>query len=385
LSRSILHAALYATSPLAIAASAMLLACGSVQATDTTPPVETDDGLSYWPSADWRRARPQDVDLDPARITTLISRLRANQPAGIHSLVLVRHGYLVTEEYFNGSSATVVHTMQSVSKSVTSLLVGIAAERNALPVTRAVVEFFPEYANLQHLDGRKRALTAQHLLEMRTGMDFWENPYPGSPLQQLNDSRDDWVRFVLDRPMLAAPGTTWAYNSGGVIALAGVLRAVTGERPDAFARRVLFDPIGVRSPRWYTSPFDALPHTGGGLNLTAVDLARVGYLVLRNGRWGDEQIVSADWLRESLRPITRSTAGWGGRAFDYGRLWWMTALDGSGATEDPQRVVWTAAGSGGQFLFVIPRHDLVVAVTASAADFASPVRFLFDDIIAGVQ
>jgi CubicO group peptidase (beta-lactamase class C family) len=225
----------------------------------------------------------------------------------------------------------------------------------------------------------------EHLLQMRTGMDFWENPYPGSPLQQLNDSAGDWVRFVLDRPMLADPGTTWSYNSGGVIALAGVLRTATGQRPDAFARDVLFGPIGVRNERWYTSPFDGLPHTGGGLNLTATDLARIGYLVLRNGRWTDRQIISEAWLRAALRPITRATAHWANRSFDYGRLWWMTALDGSGSTDDRERVVWTAAGARGQWLFVIPRHDLVVAVTSDTNDFAAPVQFLFDDIIAAVQ
>ena len=358
----------------------------AVGCTETvSPPVEIDDGLTYWPAAEWRRAQPQDVGLQRARIDQLLARLGSNQPAGIHGLVIVRHGYLVTDAYFNGSSATAVHTMQSVSKSVTSLLVGIAVDRGRLSIDQTAVGFFPGYTDLQNLDNRKRALTVEHLLQMRTGMDFWENPYPGSPLQQLNESRGDWVRFVLDRPMLAEPGTSWAYNSGGVIALAGILRAATGQRPDLFAREVLFEPIGIRSERWYQSPFDALPHTGGGLNLTTADLARVGYLVLRNGKWGERQIVSEQWLRESLRPITRGRSVWGNRSFDYGRLWWLTSVDGSTATDQRERVVWTASGNGGQFLYVIPRYDLVVAVTADAADFAAPVRILFEDILPAIR
>jgi CubicO group peptidase (beta-lactamase class C family) len=365
-------------------ACALPLGCGPGDG-PYEPPVTTDDGRSYWPAAEWRRARPQDVGLDALRIDRLVARIRENRPGGIHGLVIVRRGYLVTDEYFNGSSASTVHTMQSVSKSVTSMLVGIAADQQKLRIDQSVIGFFPEYRELQNLDARKRALTVDHLLQMRTGMDFWENPYPGSPLQQLNESTGDWVRMVLDRPMLADPGSSWSYNSGGVIALAGILRAAVGQRPDAFARDVLFGPIGVRGERWYTSPYDGLPHTGGGLNLTATDLARVGYLVLRNGRWGERQIISGEWLRESLRPITRGRAGWANRSFDYGRLWWMTSLDGSAATDDRERVVWTASGARGQWLFVIPRHDLVVAVTSDTNDFASPVQFLFDDILAAVQ
>ena len=360
----------------------LLHACGGTEVTD---PNATDDGLSYWPTDEWRRARPQDVGLDGARLDGLITRIRDNRPAGIHGLVIVRRGYLVIDEYFNGSSAGAVHTMQSVSKSVTALLTGIAVDRGTLTINLPVIGFFPEYSDLQHLDARKRALTVEHLLQMRTGMDFWENPYPGSPLQQLNDSRGDWVRFVLDRPMLADPGTTWAYNSGGVIALAGVLRAAVGEPTDSCARSALFEPIGIQRERWYTSPYDGLPHTGGGLFLTATDLARVGYLVLRNGNWAGRQIVSENWLRESLRPITRARSTWANRSFDYGRLWWLTSVDGSGATDQRDHVVWTASGARGQWLFVIPRHDLVVAVTSDTNDFAAPVQFLFDEILAAVR
>jgi CubicO group peptidase (beta-lactamase class C family) len=107
--------------------------------------------------------------------------------------------------------------------------------------------------------------------------------------------------------------------------------------------------------------------------------------VLRNGKWGEQQVVSEQWLRESLLPITRARSVWANRSFDYGRLWWLTSVDGSTATDTRERVVWAASGNGGQFLFVIPRYDLVVAVTANAADFAAPVRFLFEDILPAVR
>jgi CubicO group peptidase (beta-lactamase class C family) len=217
---------------------------------------------------------------------------------------------------------------------------------------------------------------------MRSGLDFHESPYPGSPLQQLNDSRDDWVRFVLDRPMNDAPDGHWQYNSGGVIVLAGVLRAATGSAPDVFAREHLFGPIGVRGERWVRSPFDGLPHTGGGLALRALDLARVGYLVLRRGRWGDRQVVPETWLDASMRPITTRTAGWAGRTFDYGYLWRLQPLEGASSGGG---TIFTGAGANGQWLFVVPAHDLVVVVTAATPDFARPVDFLHTAIIRAVR
>jgi len=160
----------------------------------------------------------------------------------------VRQGWLVVDEYFNGGSEAQLHTLQSVTKSVTSLLVGIAVSRGAIPsVDRPVISFFPEYTNLENLNERKRAMTLRDLLTMWTGLDWSENPYRGSPLEQLNNSRGDWLRLFLDWPTRDAPGTRFEYNSGGVITLGGVLFNTTGLPADAFARQYLFDPIGVGS------------------------------------------------------------------------------------------------------------------------------------------
>jgi CubicO group peptidase (beta-lactamase class C family) len=179
-------------------------------------------------------------------------------------------------------------------------------------------------------------------------------------LQQLNDSRDDWVKFVLDRPMTGEPGTTWAYNSGSPIVMCGAMQRVLGESIDGFARRELFGPIGAVGEWWYQSPYDGLPHCGGGLNLRAQDLARVGYLVLRKGRWGDKQVVPASWIAASTSAYTTdvffTTYG-----SDYGYYWWLFPSRPGAADDD----IIAASGSGGQWLFVVPKLDLVVAIVAS--------------------
>jgi CubicO group peptidase (beta-lactamase class C family) len=344
------------------------------------------DGAGYWPGTTWRRASPAQVQVDPVRIGELVRRLRSNGIPGIHSLLVVRQGYLITEEYFNGSSATALHTLQSVTKSVTSLLVGIAVGQGTLTgVDRAVLDYFPEYTDLQHLDARKRTMTLRDILTIRTGLDWSEDPYEGSPLQQLNATRSEWIRFFLDWPMREPPGTRFEYNSGGVIVLGGVIYKTTGLVADEFARQNLFDPLGIGPAVWYTGGPHGLPHMGGGLNLRATDMARLGYLVLRDGRWGDRQVVPAGWLDASLAPAVQRPRNFAGHPVDYGYLWWLLPLDGSGPTGAPDATIYTAAGAQGQWIFVIPRHDLVVVVTGNTPEFDRPVRFLYEDILPALQ
>ena len=324
-----------------------------------SPAALADSGATYVPGAQWRTASPATVGFDPARVSTLISGISSGRFGAIDGVVVVRYGYVVVEKY-NGWSPTAAHTLQSVTKSVTSLLFGIAAQNGGLDLDRPVLDVFDEYANVSNADSRKRALTLRHLLSMRTSMDFWEQPYPGSPLDQLNRSSGDWVKFVLDRPMTGEPGTEWAYNSGAPIVICGVLRKTTGESVTDFARRTLFGPIGITNESWVRSPFDGLPHCGGGLYLKPTDLARIGYLVLRRGRWGSQQIVPESWITASTTPYSRDVF-FGAYGSDYGYFWWLFPSTPGAADDD----VITASGSGGQWLFVVPKLDLVVAVAAS--------------------
>jgi CubicO group peptidase (beta-lactamase class C family) len=362
----------------AIACLLLVAACGSTASAPVDQTTQLPrDGASYFPPTTWRTAEPQQVGMDGVRISSLVRRLETNEIRGLHALVIVRHGYLVAERYFNGSISERVHTVQSVTKSVTSLVTGIAVDDGALKTDGRIFDVLPRYADLAANDDRKSRVTIGSLLEMRSGINFYESPYPGSPLQRLNDSRDDWVRIALAEPMNAAPGERFQYNSGGVIALAGAVQQATKTSFVDFARTRLFAPIGITTEQWIRSPFDGLPHTGGGLNLRALDLARIGYLVLRDGIWGTKRIVSSAWIRESMRARTVRAAGFGGQPTDYGYLWWLMSIDG-----DP---IYVASGNFNNWLFVVPKHDLVVAVIGQNNDsFASPVVFLFSDILPSI-
>jgi CubicO group peptidase (beta-lactamase class C family) len=333
------------------------------------------DGGTYWPSSEWRRAEPAQVGMDPTRLSALVERLESNAIPGLHSLVIVRHGYVAVEEYFNGSSASVVHTMQSVSKSVTSLLTGIAVDDGKLTTASRVFDLLPAYDTLIRGDERKRGITIGHLLQMRSGINFHEQPYEGSPLQRLNTSAGDWVVHALGEPMNSTPGDLWQYNSGGVIALAKAVQAATGTNFRTHARERLFGPLGITTQSWTVSRFDSLPHTGGGLNLRAADLARIGYLVLRNGVWNGARVVSHSWLGESTRAHTTGTWALGGYGTSYGYLWWLMPV----GTD----TMIVASGNMNQWLFVLPSQDLVVAVTGGSNQASVP-DFVYRDILPAI-
>jgi CubicO group peptidase (beta-lactamase class C family) len=330
-------------------------------------------------SAEWPAASPETEYIDRTRIGELALRIRRGDYGRIASVLIARHGRLAVEEYFNGASADQPHTMQSVTKSVVSLLVGLAVGSGRLSTADQVTTFFPSYSPLANLDPRKSAMTVRDLLTMRTGFDWSENPYAGSPLQRLNDCRCDWLRFILDWPMREAPGTRWEYVSGGTILLGGIVGAATGSRLDQFASTQLFMPIGASGMSWVQGLPDGLPHGGGGLYLRSRDMAKLGQLVLDQGRWQGRPVVDGGWIAESTQRTARNLRVWGGHPFDYGYLWWLTSDGGSD--------IVTASGALGQWIFVSARHQLVVVSTADNTDGRdwAAVDFLFSHILPAVS
>ncbi len=370
-------------------ALACLSACGG-QRVDTAPdpPAATatlpPDAVTYFPNATWRTASPEQVGLPGSALARVEQRVASGTWRGLSSFLVVRRGYLVTERYFGGSSRDHVHTMQSVSKSVTSLVTGIASDKGALDIEAPVLSILPRYEDASS-DPRLARVTLRHLLEMRSGINFYENPYPGSPLETLNTSRGDWVRIALEQPFNADPGARWQYNSGGVIALGAAVASAAGEPFHLYARDRLFAPLGISGERWVASSYDGTVHTGGGLNLRAIDLAKIGYLVLKQGLWNDQQVVSSAWLARSTAPVTTRASQFGGVPVDYGYLWWMAAIDPALPTAELGNRVLIAAGNMNQFLFVAPSLDLVVVNTgATNESFGVTVDFVLRELIPAI-
>lgn len=298
----------------------------------------------------------------------LTQRVRDGEFGEIHSFLVYRGGELLAEEYFHGYDANRLHEIQSVTKSVTSLLVGIAIDQGKIRgIDQKFLDFFPDRP-IANRDARKEAITLKDVLTMSSGLDWDEHDAPyGSPQNTFTTmyGRPDWIQYVLDRPMAHNPGEVFRYNSGAAISLSAVLTHATGMKTQDFARKALFDPLGVEA-EWKTSTPEGLAHTGGGLNLTPRGLAKIGLLVLAGGQWQGRQIVSESWIRQATTRHLRNVRPDNPIPLDYGYLWWFLSLDAPGRR--PAGDLLFGWGADGQFLFILPQLNAVVVTTAGNAD-----------------
>jgi hypothetical protein len=276
--------------------------------------------------------------------------------------------------YYHGTDE---HTMQSVSKTVTSAIIGIAIQRGDFkaPLTTPVLHYFDE-TKVKNVDERKRRMTLRDLLTMTSGLDWNEDlPYddPANP-SDLMEAADDWVQFVIDRPMKDEPGAVFAYSSGATELLAHIFKRETGIDIERYAHRNLFEPLGIKDYFWKRTPLGVVD-TEGGLYLRTEDLAKIGLLYLHGGRWNGRPLMTADWVKESMTP--RIDAGEG---FQYGYQWWLLPHG------TPSRLAWAARGMGGQRLVIFPEDRLIVVSTAWHILNESSIEFdVVRRLLPGVQ
>lgn len=323
-------------------------------------------------SGDLPRATPAEAGLDASLLTSLANDIRAGRFSNIHSLLVVRHGKLAFEAYFTGDDerrgtaagrvrfdASRLHDVRSVTKSVTSLLVGIAHDRGMLSLEAPVLDYFPDYADLQTPE--RRRIRLRDLLSMTPGFEWDEDRFPyGDPRnsETAMDAAADRVRFVLERPIAAAPGATFTYNGGTTLVLAEILRRVTTRPLDQYAWRELFEPLGIRRLEWLRYA-DGTPIAASGLRLRPRDMAALGQLVLQDGAWRGRQLVPSEWIRQSTSPqvrISRRPLGFQ----RYGFQWWL----GTGRVSERDLPFVSAVGYGGQRIMILRSLDLVLVLTA---------------------
>jgi hypothetical protein len=271
-----------------------------------------------------------------------------------------------------------IHTLQSVTKSVTSALIGVAIQRKEIRgVDAPLLSLLAGYDG-SRVDPRLRRATLADLLTMRTGIEWHEQDRPLDSTNttiQLEASRD-WVQFTLSQPMDAEPGTKWVYNSGTSHMMSAILRNATGMTADKYAEAHLFGPLGIRDYHWKREP-RGLPDTEGGLYLDAEQLAKIGYLYLNDGVWDGKRLLPEGWVKASTaRHVDRANAA----GYGYGYQWWR--LDRRN-TE-----IWAALGFGGQFLLVLPAQRIVAVINSWSVwgdGRAMPVAALADVLIDAVR
>jgi CubicO group peptidase (beta-lactamase class C family) len=339
------------------------------------------EAQAAWPTQEWERSTPEEEGIKPNHLIQIIKEKKENNKYEyLHSIIIIKNGYLVFEEYFNGFSAEKSNLIQSVTKSFTSALIGMAIEQEHIEgVDERILDFFPELVDINNIDDRKRSMTLEDILTMRTGTDY-EEGYDESPHNQLNRLKTGWDTFYLNRPMIRDPGLGFQYDSGGVILLSAMLKNRSGMHVDAYAKKYLFPPLGIKQVLWMTND-EGHPHTGGGLFLRPLDMAKFGLLYLKGGMWEGQQLIPANWVKASFSKHHSFGSPGSRKITDYGYLWWIMEGDPDG---EENLSIYAARGYGGQYIFIIPEHDMIVVTTSNwinPSGGGDPVDILYNEIL----
>jgi CubicO group peptidase (beta-lactamase class C family) len=320
----------------------------------------------------WQIESQTSAGVDPSRLCRMIEIPLKKFKANVHSVIVLRRGSLLFEYYGVGPDQPwdtslpavvpgvgVKHDVHSVSKSVVSLLIGIALDRKLLAsVDEPIWKFFPEFAAFR--TAAKDRILLRHLLTMTSGIAWneWWLSYADPENSELQmDAAPDPYRYVLEQPLTIEPGTKWNYSGGSTVLLGAILQKVTQKPLAEFAREALFEPLGITDFEWMRMSSGEIA-ADGGLRLRPRDMAKLGQLVLSQGEWKGKRIVSASWLRESLQKTIDAMD------LHYGYQWWIGS-----SWVNSRTVEWFAAlGHGGQRIIIVPSLDLVVIFTAGLYD-----------------
>ena len=314
---------------------------------------QTDRPVEIWPTDGWATSTPEGQGMSSALLDDIYTDVR-DSDAHIRSMLVIRHGYIVAEEYFTPQMYDMnnTHILFSVTKSVVSSLIGIAIDNGFIDNTsQLLLDFFPDM-EIANPSAWKDEITLEDVLMMRTGFDWDESDYTTyDDFFAMRDS-DNWAQYVLNSSMIAETGTVFDYNSGASHLLATIINVTTGMTPLAFADQYLFGPLGITRRAWST---DSRGINFGGSNLALIPraMAKFGLLYMNNGTWDSQQIVSTDWVnRSSYGPAT------GYPQTSYGYQWWI----------DDSDEWYSARGYNRQFIYVVPEHDVVVVFSSDNED-----------------
>ncbi|MDC0255028.1 beta-lactamase family protein [Bacteriovoracales bacterium] len=346
------------------------------------------DRPSYWPTEVWKQSTPEKQGVDSKKLIEMMELIK-DKDYKIDSISIIRNGFLVTDYYKYPFKKGKKHIIHSVSKSFLSALVGIAIDKGFIKsVKTKVIGFFPDKLS-PNMDENIKDITLEHLLMMASGLkteDSWHHKWVG--LRKMK-SHDDWVKYLLNLPMERDPGTKFEYSNGVSYLISAILFKSTKMKPQEFAQKYLFDPLGISESdiRWELDPRGI--HIGwGGMRMRPIDMAKFGLLYLNKGIWEGKQIVSKNWVESSTKKYLDSDL-----YKNYGYQWWSGPAYFNiekawrfkwnfGFKSDPIENYYMAVGFMGQFIYVIPDRNMVVVFTSHLEDSENFIpKALLDEYI----
>lgn len=332
------------------------------------PPDAQNSAEATWPTKSWAVSTPEEQGMDSGGLARLIEIVGTRRQ---DSLMIVRHGKIVAEAYYAPYVADVSHDLRSVTKSITGTLTAIALRDGFLDrVDHPVLDYFSD-RQVSNVDDNKRAITIQSLLDMTSGIKWQEKAYtPDEPLLRMYASPDP-TSFVLNQPMSGTPGSKFYYNSGNPYVLSALITKMTGRSALDFAKKELFEPLGITSAKWGSIDAQGVTDGEAGLSLSPHDMARIGYLYLHNGIWDGRQMIPSSWVDRAREGKVKATNG-----FQYANLWWSL----------PEKGAYMARGRHSQLILVLPKLDVVAVMTGVMPDDEFyPLGRLIDDISRAVK
>jgi CubicO group peptidase (beta-lactamase class C family) len=309
-------------------------------------------GIENYQFHQWEISSPEKQGLNSEILSTAFSE--AQHTGFVDCILIIKNGRLVAENYYNGYDMYQAHNVKSVSKSFLSALTGIALREGYLgSLDQKMLGFFPEYEEFK-TDDRIDDITIRHLLMMHAGLDDERNNYSHfyySP---------DWIKATIEYPLLYDPGSTFSYNTFQTHLLSAILTKTSGMSTLELAEKFLFEPLNISVHQWQQDP-QGYYFGGNSMYFKPRDMAMLGYLYLNNGNINGKQIVSAEWVTESLINYTGFVNyNWDElKNVNYGYLWWLGEIN--------NYKVFMAIGYGGQFVFCFPGLDMIVVSTADTA------------------
>ena len=360
-----------------------------------------------WPGESWQTSTPEREGLDGEAIARLDEEFQAGKHGYVDSMLIIRNGRLAFEAYYENDYQTInrelmtdesgpynyydatwhpfyqgsdLHTLQSTTKSFMSALVGIAIARGDLPgVSTTLGELLP---HREIADPKKAAITLDNILTMRSGFEWEEFVSYWDPRNDAItvESTDDWVAYLLAKPLAHDQGTIYNYNSISTQLMSEMVSTATGRGLDDYAEEVLFGPIGITDYFWKTAP-EGIKDVSGGLYMKPRDLARFGLLFERDGEWNGEQIVPAEWVAKSSEPIVADI--WPENPdynSGYGYQWWIYRHG-----KDGKPFMYGTSGWGGQIALIVPELNLVGVFTGwkvyEGPSYESAVNLFYDRVV----
>ncbi|MCD4741001.1 MAG: beta-lactamase family protein [Desulfobacteraceae bacterium] len=360
---------------------------------------ETLHSADYWPTNGWRSSTPEEQGMDSGKLADMLEYINEKKLT-IDSVTIIRNGYIVTDAYLNPLlKFDKKHIIHSCTKSIMSALIGIAIDKGYVKdIQQPVIGFFPD-KKFANMDERKKAITIEHLLTMSHGIRTQDSfLYKWKGFMKMHKS-NDWVKFILDQPMDAMPGERFDYSNMSSFLLSAIIHKQTKTSTLSFARKHLFEPLGITDIKW-SKNLNGIHKGWGEMWLTPRDMAKIGWLYLNKGVWEDKQIVPKKWVEDSTKKIKfpksfRKVYDEDGDLMIFKSIWARTLYNYFWEISDGYGYQWwiddagiySTIGYGGQYIMVVPEKNMVVVFTSvlKKANFSKPGVILKDYIIPSVS